>query len=88
MRPIDVDLYQQSLKEVVPLTFPGYLTKVADYLNDGSTENRIQNVRRGLVKNWKVLNAIRVIVGLPEVTPAQMITKDEVAGLMKLDKSA
>lgn len=88
VRPIDLELYQRAWRETKAYTFPGYLKQVADLLDDGSTESRIQNVTRGIIRNWKILNAIRVIVGLKVVKINNGPSEAEVASLMKLDKSA
>lgn len=88
VKPIDLEFYRAALKEAKAFTFPNYIPQVIDYLNDGTTSDQVKNVIRGIVNNWKILNAIRKIVGLAEVKPGELISAEEIAATVGLSKAS
>lgn len=79
-------LYDNALSELGQ-SFMGYIEPVQEILMLAGREvnaDKISNVRRGKVRDWQILNAIRAVRGLAMVVPPTGPTKDEIVANLKL----
>ncbi len=91
VKPIYFELYDLRLKETKALTYPRYKSEVLNlFLVRGKsyTELDITLVIRGDKRNWEILNCIRAVVGLDEVTNFVTVSEKEIAKAFHLQKIA
>lgn len=85
VKPIHREIYEAALDELKSMTYPGYV-KEAKILFPDLSENQVKNLIRGQKRSWKLLNAIRIVVGLDAVIPANRVTNEQVIKDLQLNK--
>ena len=86
--PIHRDKYDAALRETKQLTFRGYIPETVQVINQmqlNYANTQIQSVIRGNVRNWLILNAIRIVVGLQPISVQKQCTDADVLDAVKLN---
>jgi hypothetical protein len=86
--PIHRDKYDAALRETKQLTFRGYIPETVQIIQDKQlpyVKTQIQSVIRGNVRNWLILNAIRIVVGLKPISVQKQCTDADVIDAVTLN---
>lgn len=90
VRPVDLPVYEASLREVKGYTFPGYVDQVIDLLKVEKpklNQDQVYSVRRGNTRNWLILEAIRKVCGLEPTKRGNTPNREKVVADLKLHQN-
>jgi len=91
VKPVHLEKYMDALVELKAVTFPGYKDLTIKLLNARGfvvTDSQIKNTVTSVNKSWIILNAMRAVVGLPEIEETKTPGELEIAKSLKLQKAS